>query len=244
MSDHKIIAPRGSDNFNPKSAQELENILEYQFKNIDYLREALSHPSLKQIDLPTKHVDYERFELLGDSILNFIIVDLLFHKYKDLKEGDIAKIKSYLVSGELLNEISKKLQLSKFLIMTKGEENCGGRENPGNVENAMEALIAAIYLDSGDIAKTKNIVKKLWEEHIHEFDIREIDPKSSLQEWAQRNSFAIPRYEVINQSGPAHLPEFTVKVIVGNHSALGNGKSIRNAEKAAAKILLFQLDDN
>lgn len=232
-----------NNHFEHKNADRLEQLLGYKFSNRNYLQEALSHPSLKQVDSPKNHVDYERFELLGDSILNFIIIDLLLHKYTDLKEGDIAKIKSYLVSGELLNEISKKLELSEFLIMTKGEENCGGRENPGNIENAMEALIAAIYLDSKDMENTKNIVQNLWKEHIHKFDLREIDPKTCLQEWAQKKHLPIPNYEVIKQSGPAHMPEFTVQVTAGEYSATASGKSIRSAEKAAAKIALFQIDE-
>lgn len=232
-----------NDHFEYNKAKDLERLLGYKFSNVDYLKEALSHPSLKQIDTVASHVDYERFELLGDSILNFIIVNLLFHKYDKLQEGEIAKIKSYLVSGELLNEISKKLQLSDFLIMTKGEENCGGRENPGNIENAMEALIAAIYLDSRDMEKTKNIVGNLWKDYIHKFDLREIDPKTCLQEWAQKNHLPIPNYDVIERSGPAHLPEFTLQVQVGDYSAKASGKSIRIAEKAAAKKVLFQIDE-
>lgn len=231
------------DHFEYKNTLELEKLLGYQFKNVNYLKEALSHPSLKQIDSSKDHVDYERFELLGDSILNFIIVNRLLDKYKDLPEGEIAKIKSYLVSGELLNEISKKLQLSRFLVMTKGEENSGGRDNPGNIENAMEALIAAIYLDSGNMECTQNIVENLWQGYIHKFDIREIDPKTCLQEWAQKNHFPVPHYEVINQSGPAHAPEFTLQVTAGSYSSVANGKSIRSAEKIAAKNVLFQIDD-
>lgn len=243
----KAAVDKISETTKIKEITELESLLGYSFNNHMFLREAISHPSLKQIDGGKKHVDYERLEFLGDSILSFIIIELLYNKFKDLTEGDLAKIKSFLVSKEVLSEISKKISLSKFLLMTKGEENSGGRDNPNNVENAMEALIAAIYLDS-NIEQTRQVINNLWQDylhqHEHEFDIRDIDPKTTLQEWTQKHKHDSPCYDVIDRAGPPHLPHFTIRATAGRFSANGEGGSIKSAEKEAARHILDLIDKN
>ncbi|NRB10153.1 MAG: ribonuclease III [Rickettsiaceae bacterium] len=217
----------------------LEKELNYKFNNIDLLEEALSHPSLKQH--PNSGVkNYERLEFLGDSILGFIITEILFKKFADYSEGHLAKIKSYLVSSQIISEIAKTIKLDQHIIITKGEELSGGRTNLNNLENSLEAIIAAIYLDS-DIHSSYKIVETLWDKYLHNIDLSIADPKTSLQEWSQSMKYSTPEYTVIERSGAAHNPVFTVKITIGPHTQIGSGKSIKTAEKDAAKKLLGRI---
>jgi len=216
----------------------LENALNYKFKNLDLLKEALSHPSLKQHD--NTIADYERLELLGDSILGFLITEMIFNNFLFYEEGSIAKIKAYVVSRETIVKVAETLCLSEYILMTVGEEKSGGKTNQNNIENVMEALLAAIYLDS-DIHQVKKIVQNLWFKYIENIDFSAIDPKSSLQEWMHHKNHTIPSYEVINKEGPVHAPVFTVQVTARQHKQIATGKSIKEAEKEAARRLLYKL---
>jgi ribonuclease III len=228
------------DKFSKDSISKLEQSINYQFRNPDLVHEALSHPSLKQHGSEWLK-DYERFEILGDAILGFLVTEILFNTYDKSDEGIIAKIKSHLVSKETICHVAEKINLANFIIMTKGEEDSGGRANLNNVENAMEALIAAIYLDGG-IENVKTIVTKLWSEFLHGFDLNQIDPKTSLQEWSQGNKYGMPHYEIVSKKGLDHMPYFTVLVHAGPHKETGHGSSIKTAEKEAAKKLLLHLN--
>ncbi len=214
---------------------QLEDKINYKFKDISLLKEALSHPSLKQHDINAK--DYERLELLGDSLLGFIISEMIFSNFSNYQEGQIAKIKAYAVSKDTIVKIAQTLHLANYIIMTEGEEKSHGRENPNNLENVMEALIAAIYLDAG-IIKTKEFVHKLWYEYIHDLDFDTIDPKSALQELTQHLYHNMPLYKVIEKTGLMHSPIFTVQVSAASHTQIAKGKTIKEAEKEAALKLL------
>ena len=107
----------------------------------------------------------------------------------------------------------------------------------------MESLIAAIYLDS-DIENTKKIIAKLWSEFLDKFDLNQIDPKTSLQEWSQANKYGIPNYKILSKSGLDHIPYFTVCVYIGPYKKTGYGNSIKNSEKDAARKLLLDLNVN
>jgi ribonuclease III len=163
----------------------LEQAVNYNFDNKDLLFEALSHPSLKQHD--NLHKNYERLEFLGDAIISFIITEMLFKEFFVHDEGTLAKIRAYLVSKELLCKVADKINLADYIIMTHGEQALGGRKNPNNIENTMEALIAAIYLDS-NLTVTQKIIVNLWGEFISVKNLADYDPKSTLQELAQSNS--------------------------------------------------------
>lgn len=227
--------------FSEEKLNSLEKRLDYKFNNIDFLIEALTHPSMKQIDNSIR--DYERLELLGDSILGFLITEMIFNKYTKYEEGNLAKIKAHVVSSGTLVKIASTIDLSSYLIITQGEENSGGRSNPNNIENAMEALLAAIYLDS-NIENVRRIVKKFWYESVNNVDFSAADPKTYLQEYLQKKRLDIPKYELINQEGPVHAPLFTVKVSSNNLFKFGEGKSIKDAEKDAARKLLKLLESN
>lgn len=220
--------------------KELEHLLGYDFKNKNFLIEALTHPSLKQYNQNNNIKDYERLEFLGDAILNFIITEILFNNYANYDEGNLAKIRSYLVCRETICGVAAKLKLGNYIIMTHGEEGSGGRTNVNNIENVMEALIAAIYLDS-DIGTIGKIIRKLWGSFIDVKDLSNYDPKTTLQEWAQSNSYQVPSYQLINRAGAAHISTFTVVVKIKDYKQTGVGASIKEAEKNAARKLLSDL---
>lgn len=221
-----------------KDLSDLEKAINYRFSNESLINEALTHPSLKQKSKSNPH--YERLELLGDSLLGFLITEIIFHKFPKYNEGKLAKIKAHLVSHDVLYKVAIKLGIGKHLIMTPGEEKSGGRENSNNMENALEALIAAIYLDS-NLDTAKNIVRNMWNLHTKNIDLADIDPKSFLQELAHDKLNSVPSYSVTKKTGPVHAPTFNVTVKTKNHSAESEGKSIKEAEKNAARNLIKKL---
>lgn len=221
-----------------ENTEQLQKNLGYHFRNVSLLEEAISHPSVKHTH--AIHKDYERLELLGDTILNFIITEYIFHHFQDSDEGVLAKMRSSLVCKETLAEVGRNLGIGDYLIMTKGEELSGGRGNQNNIENCMEAIIAAIYLDS-DVDSVREFILKFWKGIIDE-GRGYIDPKSALQEWSQSLSMSIPSYEVVSKIGQDHAPMFKVIVIIDDlKPEFGIGKSIKEAEKMAAKTMLNRI---
>ncbi|MGC0371573.1 MAG: hypothetical protein DGJ47_000262 [Rickettsiaceae bacterium] len=224
--------------FQKSSITKLEAKLDYQFQNYDLIEEALSHPSLKQHTASAKN--YEKLEILGDSILGFLATEMIFHSSEKLNEGDIAKIKAHIVSREVISKVAKQINLAQHIIMTPGEEKSGGRINASNLENSMEALIAAIYLDS-NISTTQKIVRSLWSKHMSNIDLNNTDPKSQLQELCHKELKETPQYKVINRHGEDHSPLFEVEVRVSSCYQTAKDNSVKKAEKRAAKLLIQQL---
>jgi len=219
--------------------KKIEQAIGYSFNNHTLLIESLLHPSVKQQNADGK--DNERMELLGDSILSFVITENLFKNHTQYDEGKLAKIRSFLVCKDTLSEIARELNLADFIIMTQGEELAGGRSNPNNLENTLEAIIAAIYLDS-DITVIRSIILNIWAKLLSNPNYSDSDPKTTLQEWVQEYFETKPIYTVIEKSGPAHSPIFTVSARVNQHTQIGHGSSIKAAEKEAAKKLIILLD--
>lgn len=217
----------------------LEKALSYSFKNHALLEEALTHPSIsKNRGDQTQIFNYERFEFLGDSVLGLVIAELLIHKYPDEKEGELAKRLAGLVRGEALVSVSKKLNIGEFIKMTQGEEFMGGRDNASNVENTLEAIIGAIYIDSG-LESAREFISRHWLELIDNMKEPPKDPKTELQEWSQGLGLPIPDYNIVKQVGPSHNPFFEVSVNVkGWQEVVAEGTSKKKAEKNAAKKLL------
>ncbi len=209
--------------------------LGYSFIDLGLLRQAISHPSLKQVQ--NDHQDYERLEFLGDAVLGMIITETIYVKFSDSAEGSLAKIRASLVCKDSICRVAKHLKLEEVIIMTRGEELSGGRSNLNNVENVMEAIIGAIYLDGG-LEPARMIVLKLWAALLAS-GAGAADPKSGLQEWSQSRSMSIPRYEVVSREGESHSPTFKVMVTIDDLvPECGEGKSIKSAEKDAASKLL------
>ncbi len=225
-----------------KEVTEIQQIICYEFRNIANLEEALSHPSLKHVSSYIKNVkDNERLEFLGDAVLNLVITEFLFLNFSHEKEGELARRRSTLVCKENLAEITREIGLAKFLSMTTGEENCGGRLNESNLENLIEALIGAIYVDSG-FENAKKFIGRFWFEKALSLTIAPKDSKAALQEWSQKFVKMKPIYEVINSSGPAHLPIFEVEVSLSIKGKIikcsAEGVSKKIAEKLAATKML------
>lgn len=219
--------------------EELENILNYNFKNKELLQEALSHPSLS---VNKKIKNYERLEFLGDSVLSMIIIEYLYKKYTNEKEGQLSKRKSYLVSKEILYEIAKSKNIGDFIIMTKGEEKSGGRDNINNLENVMEAVIGAIYLDS-DIETIRNFILNIWIPIDNREKLPHNDPKTKLQEWTQKIYKQTPEYKLIKEEEIDNKRLFYIKLTIPNGVNLkDSGYNIKKIEEKLAVDMLKMIE--
>lgn len=211
--------------------------ISYDFSNEKLLEEALTHPSLSKEN--RSKPNYQRLEFLGDKVLGLIIGEFLMQKYSSEMEGDLSKRQAALVSGETLAEIALIIGLEEVLQISSGERKLGGKTNKRNLENALEALIGAIYLDS-NFDEARNFVLKFW----HNFLERNIappkDPVSQLQELVQLKTKQLPQYFTTKESGSDHLPTFSslVKIPFRNLEFRASGKSKKEAQKLAAKAAL------
>ena len=220
--------------------EELEKILNYNFKNKELLKEALTHPSLS---INKKVKNYERLEFLGDSILSMIIIEYLYKKYQNEKEGQLSKRKSYLVSKDRLSNIARSMNIGKYIIMTKGEEKTGGRDNKNNLENVMEAIIGAIYLDS-NINTIRNFILNIWKPIDNEEKMPYNDPKTKLQEWSQKIYKQTPEYKLIKEEDTEDNRKiFFVKLTLPNGVNLkDSGYNIKEIEEKLAKDMLKTIE--
>ena len=217
-------------------SHQLETIIGYKFKHPELLETALTHTSYaNETRPPVKH--NERLEFLGDSVLQIVSADYLFHAYADRPEGDLTRIRSSLVSEGALFQFAQEINLGDYLRLGRGEEHCGGRTRPSVVSDAFEALIAALYLDGG-MEVARNFILPF----ITEGKTAEEDYKTQLQEVVQQDPSAVLRYEVTGETGPDHAKKFTVCVWRnGEKLAEAPGRSKKAAEQHAAKLALEKL---
>lgn len=186
--------------------QRLQQALGYAFRDPSHLRLALTHPS-------TKLPDNQRLEFLGDAVLEFCVSDMLYQKYPDLHEGELTARRAALVCERTLSVIARSLDLGRYLLMGHGEEQTGGREKPSILADAMEAVLAAVYVDGGYEA-ARGVIRVLFQEEERLTAWRGQDDKSALQEYTQANGLDLPAYEIVAQSGPDHDRRFTAQVSV------------------------------
>ncbi len=222
----------------------LQKIIKVKFKDKSLLNRAMIHRSYVN-ESRSGFKDNERLEYLGDSVLAVVINEYLFKRYEDYLEGDLAKIKSAVVSEATLAKISSEINLGSFLLLGKGEERSGGRIRTSILANTLEALIGAVYLDAG-LKASKRFILSLFKKDIERIDKLSYlrDPKTTLQEFVQGKYKQRPVYEVINESGPDHKKEFTVKLVVnGREISTGMGTSKRKAEMEAAKKVLHEIQN-
>ncbi|MGO1117324.1 ribonuclease III [Rhodovibrionaceae bacterium A322] len=221
----------------PKGLAPLAGSLPHTFARPQFLVDALTHSSKAK----ARDRSYERLEFLGDRVLGLVVAEMLFLRFDTEPEGALAKRHAALVRRETLAGVANKLKLGKYLSLSPGEEEGGGRENPAILADACEAVIGALYLDGGlDVARI--LVEDHWTALIEADLTPPQDNKTSLQEWAQGRGKALPRYEIASQSGPAHDPEFVIRVTVEGETPMeGKGKSKRAAEQLAAGKLLTAL---
>jgi ribonuclease-3 len=214
----------------------LQERITYSFRDISLLQTAMTHSSTADEE------NYERLEFLGDRVLGLVMADLLYHRYPQEREGDLAKRHAALVQGRTLAIVAHRIDLGEALILSEGERAAGGAENENMLADGMEALIGAMYLDGG-LEPTARLIAELWDDLLDTMAQPPQDPKTALQEWAQARGLPLPEYELSDRSGPDHAPVFTVKVTVeGFDCAEGTGASRRAAEKLAAQILLQRLE--
>jgi len=216
-----------------KSFQEKLNLT---FENLSLLKQALTHASYINENPNSEIADNERMEFLGDSLLNFIIADLLYYYFPNWSEGRLTEIRISFIRQDKLAEKAMGLNLGEYLLLGKGEEMGGGRSRLNNLANAFEALIAAIYLDRG-IEVTRNFIKYCFQKEIQ--DIQNGHPlinyKAWLQEITQARFKCLPDYETIEAVGPDHDKVFFVSVSIGDIVlAVGSGKNKKTAQVEAA----------
>ena len=207
--------------------------LGYTFRDEALLRRALAHPSAGK-------KDNQRLEFLGDAVLQLIVSEKLYAAHPDEREGALTHRRQLLVSEAAQSPIARKLGIGEALVMDRGEELTGGREKPSVLCDAMEAVLAAVYLDGG-MEAARNVVERCWPDE-DEVSRPLQDARGALQEELQKHGGEAPTYEITDRSGPDHAPVFRATVFRdGEPLAEGEGKSKKQAEQAAALAALKKL---
>lgn len=220
----------------PRKFKDLEGKLGHRFRSTPLLERALTHASVR--GNKTMRSDNERLEFIGDRVLGLAIVEVLNEQYPDANEGELARRYNRLVRGEACARVARGIGLGEHLILSDSEADSGGREKTTILADAIEAVLGAVFLDAG-FDKARNVVRKLWESQTGTAPEVAVDAKSALQEWAQGQGLALPKYSVVSRKGPDHAPSFTAEVTIsGRPPAQGEGASKRIAEQAAASALL------
>jgi ribonuclease-3 len=209
----------------------------HRFATPALLDEALTHSSAPRTAGAGPPCN-ERLEFLGDRVLGLAVADMLHRTFPDASVGDLARRHAALVCREALDAVAQGLGLPSFLRMSKGEEEAGGRDNPGLVADACEALIAAIYLDGG-LPAAAAFIERNWRPLLAGHRTPPKDAKTALQEWLQGRGLPLPVYREAARSGPAHAPTFCVEVDLPDRGPVrASGGSKRAAEQAAARSAL------
>ncbi len=210
----------------------------HAFSRPELLVRAVTHSSMST---PNRD-DNQRLEFLGDRVLGLVMAEALLAQDRKATEGQLAPRFNALVRKEACADVAREIELGDALKLGRSEMMSGGRRKQALLGDAMEAVIAAVYLDGGfDVAK--NLVIRLWGSRVHQVEADARDPKTSLQEWAQARGQKPPHYEIVSRSGPDHAPVFTVAVQLQNGEAEeATAGSKRQAEQAAAGALLQRLE--
>ena len=231
------------------AGEELAQSIGHVFKRPALLSEALTHPSAatpakaktRRRSVP-RH--YERLEFLGDRVLDLVIADLLWHRFAGEREGQMTRRLAGLVRRETLARVALDIGLDRHIVLSPSEAASGGARNASNLANACEAVIAAIYLDGG-LEAAAGFIERWWGGLVDSAEASKPDPKTRLQEWAERRGLGLPAYRVVAMEGPAHGPRFTVAVRVAqSDEASATATSKRAAETEAAAALLERLAGN
>jgi ribonuclease-3 len=235
------VVPFGSE------LEPLERRIGYRFRDRGMLEHALTHRSRVHEDASGGVFDNESMEFLGDSVLGFVIADMLFREFPQHNEGQKSKLKASLVSSVSLARLGEALDLGQFLILGRGEEKTGGRHKHAIIADCYEALIAAVYLDGG-VEPARGFIEREFKDLIAEARRTGAeaaftdDWKSALQEWLQSRGRGLPAYRLAAEVGPDHRKSFVVEVLVeGQAVATAEGRSKKEAAQAAARAALEKL---
>lgn len=216
-----------------KDLKELESKIGYSFKDEQLLRQALTHSSFANEQKINRSADYERLEFLGDAVLELVTSEFLFHNNLMMKEGELTKFRASIVCEPALAYCAREFALEEFILLGKGEEMTGGRTKDSIISDVMEAIIGAIYLDSG-MEKAAS--------YIHKFILSDLehkklfyDAKTSLQELVQQDNKGTLNYVLISENGPDHDKVFVVEARIDNEKiGRGTGRTKKAAEQQAA----------
>ena len=220
----------------------LETKLGYQFQNPKLLDHALTHSSYANEHHLGSISSNERLEFLGDSVLGMIVADHLYRTFPDLPEGDLTRIRANLVCEGSLVLVAKEWDLGRYLKLGKGENACGGRSRPSILADAVEAVLAAVFLDGG-LAHDRDIIQRFLLDRMEQVNRASRDHKTYLQELVQRKSGQVLSYELIGESGPDHNTTFQMQVLLnGQPIGQGTGHSKKEAEQAAANAAIERLE--
>ena len=215
----------------------LEERIGYRFQNRYLLDCALTHTSFANEQKIHTLQDYERIEFLGDAVLEMVSSDFLYRAYPDKKEGELTKLRASLVCEPALAYCARDLSLGNYIRLGKGEEASGGREKDSIISDVMEALIGAMYLDSGTVEAPRRFIMSFILSDLEDKQLF-YDSKSILQERAQQKGHDV-RYEILSESGPGHRKHFRVAAVVdGQQRGTGEGRSKKAAEQQAAYAAL------
>lgn len=219
---------------------ELENLIGYKFNDKSNLDIAFTHKSYTNENLVKKHESYERYEYLGDAILEFLVSKYLFETYPNMPEGELTKLRASIVCEFTLSKLSRDLNLGSYGFFSKGERNTGGANRDSILCDMFESLLGAIYLDGG-LEQADAIVKRLLLKDIEHKKLY-YDSKSKLQEYSQKNNIVL-QYNLLSENGPEHNKEYRVNVSLdGNVISEGKGHSKKTAEQNAAFEALNKLN--
>ncbi|MBI4775707.1 MAG: nucleoside triphosphate pyrophosphohydrolase [Deltaproteobacteria bacterium] len=241
-------AIKGAEKPGEERLQELQAQVErsvgYRFGRPELLRQALCHDSYANEHPQEFDQSNERLEFLGDSVLSLLISTKLFHRFPDAQEGDLSKMRAFLVNSQSLATASRSLGLDHFLLLGKGEESTGGRQKDSILADTMEAVLGAIYLDGG-LAATEGIVERTIGEQIRSGELvtKTSDHKSRLQEISYALFKIHPQYELIGEEGPDHDKTFSVQALLdGKKLAEGKGRTKKDAAQQAAQTALKRIE--
>ncbi len=221
----------------------LQQTLGVSFNDQSLLEQALVHSSYVNENPDFAPVSNERLEFLGDAVLGLVVAEKLYQDFPHSTEGEMTRLRAALVRRDTLARIARTIKLSDYLYLGKGEEASGGRRKPANLAGALEAMIAAIFLDQGSTT-TREVILRLFNEELQKIASQGagVDYKSQLQELIQAREQQTPAYQLVEAVGPDHDKRFTVEVRAGDTVlGRGSGKSKKVAETEAARAALEQL---
>lgn len=218
---------------------DLAEVLGHRFADPGLLQQALTHSSAFGAAAGRRRgLSYERLEFLGDRVLGLLVSEMLYQTFPEETEGALARRLAELARKETIARVALSLELGRHLVLSRGEEEGGGRNNPSLLADACEAVLGALYLDGG-LAAAKAFVERHWRPLLAADARPPKDAKTALQEWAQGAGLPLPSYRIRGSEGPPHDPVFEVEVMVEGHPPVtGSGRSRRAAEQAAAAALL------
>ena len=223
----------------------LEKNLGYRFKRKQWLKNGLTHKSYANERRLAALDHNERLEFLGDAVLELVVSHLLMENYPEAAEGELSKVRASIVNEKTLAGVAKAHELGKYLYLGKGEEIGAGREKPSLLANALEAVLGSIYMDRG-FKRAFKVIKRIALELFQQVGQEGFykDYKTQLQERAQVLFKTVPKYKLINESGPDHDKTFQINLTIrGELLGVGSGKSKKNAEQNAAKEALLALEN-